>query len=279
MGFTLVAIFVGATTIPSFVCAEHVGNSTVTINSSVLPVTVLTNSQSYNDGDKILIWGTTRDYIQGIPITIIIRNPVGNIVVIAQIPLTSNKTYSATIQTGGSLWQAAGTYEVDITYGTSDRSIKTTFQFTGSKSSSMPQTTIAVEGASLTISYGITNGKVLGMKTDSQSKSLLVAIKADDDGILTMTLHRTLIDAKTTSHDDQYYVLLDGQEADFDEIITTTTDRTLSIPFPGGTEEIEIIGTQVIPEFGQILALVFAIAVTAIILVSGKTDLRFMSRN
>ncbi|MFZ0185168.1 MAG: PEFG-CTERM sorting domain-containing protein, partial [Nitrosotalea sp.] len=41
---------------------------------------------------------------------------------------------------------------------------------------------------------------------------------------------------------------------------------------------IEIIGTQIIPEFGPIAALVLAIAIISIIAVSSKTGLRFMPK-
>lgn len=249
-------------------------NYTLAMNSSSSPITVTTDSQSYNDSDKITISGNTRDYIVGTPITVIIRNPVGNIVMLAQVPLEANKTYSTTMKTGGSLWQSPGTYEVDVTFGTSDRSAKTTFQFSGSKGTLSLSKSISVEGANFTATYSITNGKMLGMKTDSQSKSILVGIQTTGDGVLTITLPRALIDAKAMSHDDQYYVLLDGQEAEFDESSTTSTARTLSIPFTDGTEEIEIIGTQVIPEFGPIAVLVLAIMIMAIIITSTKSRLR-----
>ncbi len=251
-------------------------NPVVSMNSAVSPITVSTNNQSYKDGDRIQISGTTRDYIQDTPITVIIRNPVGNIVVVAQVPLGSDKTYSTIIQSGGSLWQAAGTYEVDVTFGTSDRSATTTFQFAGSKTQPAPNA-IAVEGANYTIPYQITNGKVLGTKIDSQSKSLLVAVQTTDNGILTITLPRAVIDAKASGHDDQYYVLMDGAEADFDETSTTSTDRTLSIPFVAGTEEIEIIGTQVVPEFSSLVVLVLVIAVTVVVVVS-KSKSQFISK-
>jgi predicted secreted protein with PEFG-CTERM motif len=42
---------------------------------------------------------------------------------------------------------------------------------------------------------------------------------------------------------------------------------------PGGTEEIEIIGTQVIPEFGILAALVLAAAVGAIVVLSRRTQM------
>ena len=130
---------------------------------------------------------------------------------------------------------------------------QTTFQFSGSAGTTQAGNTIPVDGTSLSVQYSITNGKVLDIKADVQSKSLIVSIQSTGDGVLTITLPRQLIDSQTSAgQDDKWYVLNDGQEnTDFQETSTTTTARTLSIPFTNGTSEIEIIGTQIIPEFGQ----------------------------
>ncbi|MGC1709698.1 MAG: PEFG-CTERM sorting domain-containing protein, partial [Nitrosotalea sp.] len=86
-----------------------------------------------------------------------------------------------------------------------------------------------------------------------------------------------LIDAiNSNGTDTKFVVLNDGQEnTQANETMTTSTDRTLAIPFKNGTQQIEIIGTFVIPEFGPIAAMVLAIAVVSIIAISKKTGLRF----
>jgi predicted secreted protein with PEFG-CTERM motif len=45
-----------------------------------------------------------------------------------------------------------------------------------------------------------------------------------------------------------------------------------------GTEEIEIIGTFVIPEFGTIAAMILAVAIISIIAISSKSRLGMLSR-
>jgi len=294
-GFVILAILIVAVgTIPVFAATSNstsknstgtqnpyqnpiFGNTNPTTTAGV-PITVTTDKTSYNDGDKITISGTTQDYISGTPVAVIVRNPIGNLVLIAQPDLASDKTYSTTITTGGPLWQAAGTYEVDVQFGSKDRSAKTTFQFTGSAGGT-PGNTIKVDGTDFSVTYSITNGKVLGIKADIQSRSLIVSIKTTGDGKLTIDLPRALIDAKKIADqtDDQFFVLNDGQEAQFTET-KTTTDRTLTIPFTDGTGQIEIIGTWIVPEFGTIAMLVLAIAIISIIAVSAKTGLRFMPK-
>jgi len=56
-------------------------------------------------------------------------------------------------------------------------------------------------------------------------------------------LPRELIDAKAEQNDDDFFVLLNGEEINYDETVTPT-DRTLTILFQSNTEEIEIIGTS-----------------------------------
>ena len=81
-------------------------------------------------------------------------------------------------------------------------------------------------------------------------------------------------DARHHGVDFCYY---DGEEREFDET-TTSTDRTLTIPFLDGDEEIEIIGSFVVPEFGAIAALILAIAIISIIAVSSKTRLSILPK-
>jgi predicted secreted protein with PEFG-CTERM motif len=243
-------------------------------------ITVTTDKTSYNDGDVITISGSTQDYITDTPITVIVKSPIGNIVKFDQIPLGSDRTYSTTLKATGTLWQAPGAYQVLVQFGSKDRTAQTTFQFAGSAGGQgHAGNTMKVDGTDLSVQYSITNGKVLGIKADVQSKSLIVSIQTTGDGVLTVTLPRGLIDAQVNGQDDHYYILNDGQEnTDFQETSKTTTDRTLSIPFTDGTQEIEIIGTQIIPEFGPIAALVLAIAIVSIIAVSAKTGLRLMPK-
>jgi predicted secreted protein with PEFG-CTERM motif len=267
---------------PVFASPSLSQNSTITtlVTPTISPIgsiSVTTDKTSYNDGDKITISGITQDIIVNTPVTVMIVSPMGNIVKIDQVGLAPDRTFSTTITATGTLWQAAGTYDVKVEFGSKDRTANTSFQFSGSTvKAELPISTMKVDGTNFAVKYSIINGKVLGIKADMQAKSLLVSIQTTGDGLLTVALPRALINS--TSHDgkdDQYFVLMDAQHTDFDETSTTTTDRTLSIPFTDGTEEIEIIGTQIIPEFGPIAVLVLAIAIISIIAVSARSGLGF----
>lgn len=134
-GFALLAIIVAAAgAYPAFGQAYLAGNTTSTTptpSTTPVTITVMTDKASYNAGDKITISGSTADYISDQPITVRVINPIGNIVLIAQVDLGTDKTYSDIVVSGGPLWQAAGTYQVDVQFGTPNRAAQTTFQFSG----------------------------------------------------------------------------------------------------------------------------------------------------
>ena len=268
-GFALLAILAAAVVaIPAFAQQESPFDT--------VPITVTTDQESYADGETIVISGETKDYISGVQVSIVVINPIGNVVTVQQLDLETDKTYSTSITAGGGLWKAAGTYTVKVQYGGDNRSNETTFEFSGSSGAPSGKK-IHVEGTDFDVSYSITGGKVLGIIADIEAKSLLVSIETTSDGTLIITLPRELIDAKISGQDDSFFVLIDGEEVEFEEE-STDIDRTLTIHFQDGAEEIEIIGTQIVPEFGAIAALVLAVAIISIIAVSAKTRLRLMPK-
>ena len=148
-----------------------------------------------------------------------------------------------------------------------------------SSSSSMisSSSSMKVSNTDLMVGYEITTGKVVGVMPDVDSNSLIVGINANSAGTITLELPRSVIDAKMNNNDDELFVLVDGEEVLFEES-ATKKKRTLTVSFPAGTEEIEIIGTFVIPEFGTIAAMILAVAIISIIAVSAKSRLSIMPR-
>ena len=138
-------------------------------------------------------------------------------------------------------------------------------------------TSITIQDSTDLMSYEITNGKVINSIPDLDAVSLLLYIESTDDGSITLTIPRSVLDATINSEDDQFFVLVDGEEVDFEEI-ATSTERTLIINFMAGSEEIEIIGTFVIPEFGTIAAMILAVAIISIVAISAKSRPGMLSR-
>ncbi|MFZ1076153.1 MAG: PEFG-CTERM sorting domain-containing protein [Nitrosotalea sp.] len=129
-------------------------------------------------------------------------------------------------------------------------------------------------GQSYNVNYTITGATINDMLISTHETSLVISLNSTSDGNLIIDLPRTLIDAKVGANDDQFIVLVDDTYTDFHEN-KTGTDRTLSIGFTNGTERIEIIGTQVLPEFGSLSFVILAVSILSIIAISSKTKFKF----
>ena len=262
-------------------------------------IMVTTDKSMYSEGDMIIVTGEVRDLYSGTPVSVIVKAPNGNLVSIAQISVGADKKFSTEIAAGGALMKTEGTYTITVQYGTENRSAITSFEFggstnsgtgssgtgssgtgssgTGSSGSIVTDTTVSVEGSSDLIGYKISGGKLLSIMPDVDANSLIISIDATNEGSITLTIPRSVMDAIHDGEDDEFFVLIDGEEVDFDESITSN-DRTLTIEFPAGAEMIEIIGTFVVPEFGTIAAMILAVAIISIIAVSARSRLSIMPR-
>ena len=247
-------------------------------------IVVTTDKPSYGEGETILVTGEVRELYSGTPVSVIVKAPNGNLVSIAQVTVGSDKKFSTEVTAGGSLMKAEGSYIITAQYGTTNRSATVSFEFGGSTATppsgggTVTDSTVSVEGSSDLIGYEITGGKLQSIMPDVNANSLIVSIDATSDGSLTLTIPRSVLDATINNgEDDDFFVLIDGEEVDFDET-TTSTERTLTIAFPAGAEEIEIIGTYVVPEFGTIAAMILAVAIISIIAVSAKSKLSIIPR-
>ena len=261
---------------------------------------------SYLEGETISISGEIKNMIASNQISLIIQSPNGNLVALDQMTVGSDKQFSTEIKLGGKLMKQEGTYTIKVQYG--GQSITTSFEFGGVidvpenaleetivedtvedivedtvmedsviVDSIVTATTLTIQDSTDLILYEITNGKIINVIPDLDAVSLLIDIEAIDDGSITLTIPRSVLDATINDNDDEFFVLVDGEEVDFEEI-TTSTDRTLTIEFLAGSEQIEIIGTFVIPEFGTIAAMILAVAIISIIAISAKSRLSIPSR-
>jgi len=275
-------------------------------------VTVSTDKSSYSEGEKILVYGEIKYLALGNQLTIRIDSPNG-VAHVGQMEVGSDKKFNTEINPSGQYWKKSGTYTILI-HQDKDNQATISFEFSGITSvpekmqdstiedstiedstiedstiedstiedsvipdSVITETTIAVHDSTDLIFYEITNGKLKNVVPNMDDISLHVYIEATDNGSIELTIPRSVLDATINDGDDEFFVLVDGEEVDFEEI-TTSTDRTLTIEFQAGSEQIEIIGTFVIPEFGTIAAMILAVAIISIVAISAKSRLGISSR-
>ena len=125
-----------------------------------------------------------------------------------------------------------------------------------------------VDDRKIMLNYNITGGgSISDIYPDTESDSLVIKMNATEHGMLSIIFPRDIIDAKIGGMDDSFYVLVDEEEVDFDEI-ATPVDRTISVWFPDNTDEIEIIGTFVVPEFGMVSVFVLLFGIITAIAIS-----------
>jgi predicted secreted protein with PEFG-CTERM motif len=244
-------------------------------------ITVSTDKSSYLAGDTVVISGQVQAVVPETPLTVQILDSNTNLIQIAQIDVSSDGKFTKSFLASGPLWKSNGVYTVKVQYGLPNVTTQTTFTFQSSVApiSNIFQVKDPNSQQTFSVNYTITGGSVNSMTIDAQSISLIVSINSTNDGSIILQIPRTLVDAKTSSgQDDSFIILIDGAEVKPQSESANGDYRTLTIPFLQGDQDIEIIGTQIIPEFGQIAALVLAIAIISIIAVSAKTGLRFMPK-
>ncbi|MDC0171747.1 PEFG-CTERM sorting domain-containing protein [Candidatus Nitrosopelagicus sp.] len=268
-------------TIASLILLPFLGVESYAQSNQVMTVT--TEKESYAAGEPVGILGLVDITLEGTPAIIRIVSPAGNIVHAAQIDVDNDGSFSETVSTSiGGKWKETGTYTIMVNYG--DNSIQVEFEYGGMMSAGVQTTpefaiqenenmsqTITIEDNVL--NYELTCAEILGMTPDTEMKSMIIEIKTECDGELTITLPKEVID----TDENGFFVLVDGDETNH-TASSVGEFWTLTIPFSYGSEEIEIIGTFVIPEFGTIAALVLVVAISSIIIISAKNKQIFIPK-
>ncbi|MDC0052239.1 PEFG-CTERM sorting domain-containing protein [Candidatus Nitrosopelagicus sp.] len=267
--------------IASLILLPFLGGESVAQSNQVLTIT--TEKESYAAGEPVEVLGLVDIILEGTPVVIRIVSPMGNMIHPAQIDVETDGSFSETVSTSiGGKWKETGTYTIMMNYG--ENSTQVEFEYGGMMSAGVQTTpefameenedtsqTITIEDNVL--NYELTCAEILGMTPDTEMKSMIIEIKTDCDGELTITLPKEVID----TDENGFFVLVDGDETN--HIASSIGEFwTLTIPFSYGSEEIEIIGTFVIPEFGTIAALVLVVAISSIILISAKNKQIFIPK-
>ncbi|MCH8996212.1 MAG: hypothetical protein IH915_04005 [Thaumarchaeota archaeon] len=105
--------------------------------------------------------------------------------------------------------------------------------------------TVDIDGTSVDISYDAEGVDILGIEADLNEIVLILDVQVTESpASLSITFDRAFFDATVGNEDDIFIVLADGDWRDTQETETTSGSRTILFEIPLGTEEIEIIGTE-----------------------------------
>ena len=262
---------------------------------SGITLDISTDKEAYNPGETITISGQVNPQMPNTDVILQIISPQAtNIIQVEQLEVDSDGNFTGSIETDfGGAWKNSGTYEirafywndvrVDIQFDYGMTSVGTMQEKPLNEEDESVQTEESTEIVGLeergdtsldiqgvNVNYTINGGKIISIIPDLDETSLIITIETTTDGELIITLPKDVIDGI-------FFVLVDGEETIYTEEVSDNFS-TLIIPFYNGTEEIEIIGTFVIPEFGTIVVLVLAIAIITIITITSKSRLSIVSK-
>ena len=239
------------------------------------PLLISTDSDTYDHESVITIDGSVANTARGTDVTIVITGPMG-IVQIDQVPISSDGSFSTTVNTASKMMKYDGEYKIKATYGADITHFEyvnlvegVDWSYTPSQHEEHYEEVFDLVGE---VDYSISGGHVEGVTANVNGNSLVVAIlDAEDGGVLTITLPSDVI---TPFNDGTFFVLVNDEESDD----ASQDGNTVTVPFDADASTIEIIGTHVVPEFGTIAAIILAVAITSIIVLSAKTKLSIMPK-
>ncbi|MFQ5496384.1 MAG: PEFG-CTERM sorting domain-containing protein [Nitrosopumilus sp.] len=244
-----------------------------------IPVSVWTDKTDYGHNDMIMVTGQVANIASGFPVTITVVSPLNSIVTVDQLTVSEDGTFETTLNTAGAMWKYDGTYTIKANYGSAEKSNSAKIELSGGVAHTPTYKTPTsdkqcganeISASGQCIPFSISGGSVTSATINSgDNGSIIININAEDDGTLTVT-------PSMTTAKDIFMVLVDGEECNESEC--EIVGNKVTAMFPAGTEQIEIIGTHVIPEFGTIAAMILAVAIISIIAVSAKSRLSIIPR-
>ena len=240
-------------------------------------ITIETDSDVYNHSSTIILTGHITVVDQNeVPVVIMVISPNGNIANVAQVSVDSDGVFSTTFNTAGAMMKYDGTYQIKAVYGFVETTIS--IELTNAIESAMTSDTMETAETTLEdaikdgqINYTIDGGVITSFFANGDENSLVLYVKATDDGILNISLHEDII---KPFDDGTYFVTVNNEESqDFEQTV-----NQLSIPFHADTEKITIFGGWAIPEFGTIAIMILVVAIVSIIALSAKTKLSIVPK-
>ena len=243
-------------------------------------LTITTEKESYAAGEPILIAGFAESKLSDFKVTVRVFNPINNLITIDELEVNNDGSFSGQIATSiGGLWERDGTYTIIANYYSSEEII-IQFEYGGMISAGIGESKDVVpesevienednlQSVSLEdyeLDYQLTGAKIIRITPDFEMKSLIIEIETYSDGDLRITLPKDVID----TDEEGFFVLVDGVES-VHEATSNMENWSFVIPFSHGSEEIEVIGTYVIPEFGTVAIMILIAAIGTIIIISSK---------
>ena len=263
-------------------CIQITDDETKQMYLELLPIVIWTDRVSYDHNSQINIDGQSKT--PNSKVTLEIFDSSDYIVYSKQLVTSSDGMLQKTINVDEFLTHD-GSYIIQAFLSDSDD-----FKIFKTQILILPYS-----GSEFIIDYEITGGEITEIFPDVDSSSLIISLSSHSDGVLTLYLPREIIDSNSILSDgvlvdEDFFVLVDGEDLDLAMTKNSVPvgtyfeqrfddRRILTIPFSYGDEEIEVIGTSVIPEFGLLAILILGVSVLSCVIMSKKSYLSFGSNS
>lgn len=127
---------------------------------------------------------------------------------------------------------------------------------------------VKAEGHDFDVQVASNSTSVSNLNFDEQNKKLSFTVQGDTGtkGVTEITIPKSLLSGDLT-------VMIDGQamaQSDVVETASTDTETTLELNYHHSTHQIDIVGTNAVPEFGTVASLVLVASVLPVVVLSSR---------
>ena len=252
----------------------------------MFPLTVWTDSQIYDHSSTITVNGYLKPQNTVAPILVVVTNPIGNVVTVQQLSSDADGNFSFKLNTASPLWSQNGDYILKVQSGTETRQFKTKFTLVPSligsvdKCASNEISVLANNGHIYCIPFQVTSGVVTGTagKLNSDTKTIALDIRGHNIESISFGIPRYVLDSKSVAgSDSDFIVMSNGKMVKYQELESTSVHRQIKLDYSIDDQTtIEIIGTNIVPEFGSISLLILIGSITSILIISKSFSNRFV---
>ena len=217
-----------------------------------------TNTDTYLQGDTIIVFGNVTSILSGTAVVIqILHNNAA--VDVGQVHVADDGSFFKTFIAGcedcpNDTWKTHGTYDIKATYGdgnTATIQIEYITEIPIIENNGNIEVDAGSHGT-FDVGYEMIGGDVEDIRVDMNILGLVIDMDVVETGTITLELPREYIGAEANGNDIDFIVMIDDKPVDYrsDEGVNT---RKITMDTIAGESQIKIIGTYVLPEFSTIL--------------------------
>lgn len=241
--------------------------------------TVQAQRHLYKPGDNVTIEGSIWSNLMASlgnvsTVSVQVKDNGGNIVYDGKGQVDANGEYSAGFQLPSDAKK--GAYDVDVNADVSADVLNTlALKTKGTLESSTKIVVVSpnamsvqAEGHDFDVQVASNSTSVTNLNFDGQNKKLSFTVQGDagTKGVTEITIPKSLLNG-------DLIVMIDGQamaQSDVVETANTDAETTLEINYHHSTHQIDIVGTNAVPEFGTLASVALVVSVLALVILSSQ---------